>query len=883
MDYDNMFHGDGKFGLEAETWLYVFLKATITRTNDKKLQLFPCCFAPGSPASDWYDELPESVAWHLPLLLKEFCRRWLEPTSVTRESATPTAPRVNSPPPTSTPTYSLPTATPTTQYTDHGLARQQEEVLDELLEWATTEQKARREERAWRTDMIVCAMEAAWRAERWQARLKEERRVLMLKKLEEATAAREREAQRVDGLRAAYRAERAARRSQFHEEMARAMEAKRAARKAEAEARRREEVPRTTSVDDASQFPCTISTTSTTLPTSFPRTTSTTIFTTTSTVTSTIPMLPHDFVSSSHSPQTAVDDVFETTRRKPPDILRPTRVEEEGAPRENRANEDARSISDGDDWEREARGFNVDVSGLSGGTQPESFAIDDHRHEIVVLPPTKHPTTIPSTPSTTPHDDERPLATKHPTEPVVHASLDHEQACSPSTTDSRSVVLSPTTGDRPAPTKHPTALSAAASITISRTTLSGHDPTAPPFANDTTRSTRFVQPPPNDDRPAAVKHPATRENASLIVIPPAAPPFSHDESPKADGRPAPTKHPTMVPLTSSVTSHHSPPLVYDPPALTKHPGTGPTISITDSQPHDDERPPATKHPTNLAPRPRKPSSCRGVVRLLAWDGCPALTKHPTTRANASFVAIAPTVSPFVHVVTRLTRFVQPPPNDDRPQAVKHPTALPWTVLVINTRSPWLTGGLMATIALTGEHELAFDRPAPTKHPTTRKNASLTVIASTILPSVHGNIFSTDFVRPPAVSNPPAPTKHPTPRQSPTLSTHDSTRLSCLIRLPAITNGHALVSMVPSADDQPSPIKHPTTTRDTASSIVLSPTPLFTFEATRLVRCGRPSLVGERPARLERLAARFSSSITIFSTHFSVVSYIFSLVAFSVHI
>ncbi|KDQ08129.1 hypothetical protein BOTBODRAFT_191990 [Botryobasidium botryosum FD-172 SS1] len=551
---------------------------------------------------------------------------------------------------------------------------------------------------------------------------------------------------------------------------------------------------------------------------------------------------PNAKVTYPPPPETIPTDIVEPTAKKPPD----------GWSREATTSDAAREPAErgeiGVEGERIVDGRAMNAGGLTSHSLREPSVIDDRPREIIVLPPTKHPGTIPPTLSITyrqPHDDERPPAIKHPTKLVRHPHQPRERS------SCGGVVRLRVTDDLPALTKHPTAALSAISVgregvplwvarlvrslrlndfsiviqSSSHTnerptptkylTTRGYAPsivfvsTVSPFAHVATRSARFVQPPLNDDRPAAVKHPTTRENASLIVIPPAAPPFGHDESPKADDRPAPTKHPTMVPLTSSVTSHHPPPLGYDPPALTKHPGTGPAISITDLQLHNDERSPTTKHPTNLASLSREPSSCTIVVRLLARGGCPALTKHPTTRANATFVAIVYTVSPFVHAVTRSARFVQPPPNDDRPQAVKHPTALSWTVLVIKTRPPWFTGGLTATIALTGEHELALDRPALTKHPRTLNNAL-------------------------SIATPPTSS-----------STNDLTRSS--------DSAQPLAS-----GDRPTPIKHPATTRQITSSILVLPILPCTLEATRSIVGHRPSpIVDKRPAATKHPPTRSS--------------------------
>ncbi|KDQ06139.1 hypothetical protein BOTBODRAFT_181882 [Botryobasidium botryosum FD-172 SS1] len=790
MDYDNFFHGSGPFGPDAETWIKIFVKVTKGNTDDSKTQLFPCCLAPGSLAGDWYDELPDSVAWHWPSLLAEFRFRWLGSPYTADEleviaSMLP-APRTEfsrlfKPPPTASFVYSFPAVAPTTRYTDHALERAQEEALDELLVQVTAMQKARREERGWRTDMTVCAMGAAWCAQQWQARLK---RARMLKKLEEATEAREREAQRVEELRAAFRAERAVQRSQFHEEMARAREARRAARKAEAEEeiRRREELTRATSADDAHQRPYTTSTTTTTPLTPSPCTTSTTA--------TMLPTPPHIPVTS---PQTTVDSVLGTTAKKPPNI---PYVEgwgvEMSVPQET---------------------VDIEVDGVE-------TAIDD-RPAL-----TKHPTMIASTtqplpssrvandppPATAyPVPNDLPAPVKHPTPELMSPTNDH-----PTDTDDRSPPTKPLAtrenvsltatppipsfmndsacsscqacpfadDDRPAPTKHPTARENASLIGIAST--------ATLIVHDGTRSKDSVQPPAVGDPPALTKHPTTREIASFAVFAHSPSP-GHEYSPgttelaafiRSSGtgdRPALTKHPTTAPLAESITSQHSPSPRHDRPALTKHPTSHSSIMSTTQLPLPSDSPPV--------------------------NDCPALTMHPTVQGNASSAAASANpppkrectrpvcfVQPHTHDPTRLPCVTDsllvhgsPPGIDDRPPPVKHPT--PETVLLGND-------GPTAVATYTDVRSLANDRPGLTKHPTTGSLSPCIIVGPPPVPSRSYQAESNAVVRLPHDDDRPALVKHAT--TEPMLVAFSSTSAISSTRRPGDDN-----------DDRPTPVKHPT--------------------------------------------------------------------------
>lgn len=76
MDIDDQFYGNGLWGLDAGPWFELFTAMTQCDSDDYKCQLFPCCIGPGSAAMDWYDELPEHVAWEWRELSTAFEQRW---------------------------------------------------------------------------------------------------------------------------------------------------------------------------------------------------------------------------------------------------------------------------------------------------------------------------------------------------------------------------------------------------------------------------------------------------------------------------------------------------------------------------------------------------------------------------------------------------------------------------------------------------------------------------------------------------------------------------------------------------------------------------------------------------------------------------------------
>ncbi|KDQ06267.1 hypothetical protein BOTBODRAFT_181764, partial [Botryobasidium botryosum FD-172 SS1] len=324
---------------------------------------------------------------------------------------------------------------------------------------------------------------------------------------------------------------------------------------------------------------------------------------------------------------------------------------------------------------------------------------------------------------------------------------------------------------------------------------------------------------------------------------------------------------------------------------TKHPGTGPTTTpIINPELYDDERPLAVKHPNNLTPHPhpRERSSCTAVVRLLVTNDRPALTEHPTMRVNAWFTAIASTVSPPVHVITRSAHLVQPPPNGERPTLAKHPTAiLGIAPIVLHTPVPFKRDWprsfhfIGPRIAV---QRPSSDRPALTKRPTgwlsvvaivcmrvpRRVDRSLrsfgpnelpTVVQSTYNdgqprsieysasePSPPANDGSTALVTSTIPCSPKgdrtARTMHPTTREN-ALSfimspTPPST--SDLTRRPDVMQPLVLV-------DRPAAVKHPMTRQDTLPTPALSNVPL-THDDTRSALLVRPSANDDHPAAVK---------------------------------
>ncbi|KDQ12672.1 hypothetical protein BOTBODRAFT_188954 [Botryobasidium botryosum FD-172 SS1] len=705
MNFLQLWGDEQQRGIDA--WFENLLRETANLSERQACDAFGFLLHAGSPADAWYEDLHDDTRLRWPSLILAFTSAWPVSNKLLCASGALHARRM--------------------ERKEEQARVRDEEVLravEQELQWATEE-----EDYMWwayleeKKRLALDARREAALEEDW-AEFEEWERSVQVMCVEDKRAERECKAQQIarEGKDLEWRAAEERLEESWTAEMAtlevegrRMVEEMTAARVrrvegilrvvAEVEDRRQEATTRQTIAHCVRQPPCTTSTTSTT-PTL---------------------LAPPPNTTTGHSPplEIVATDVVEPTVKKPPDGLS---LESATSDASRETAETGRAVS-GQEGIVEGRVPNA--YGLAYHPLCKSPIIDNRLREVVILPLTKHPTT---TSSTTPvvrasapswvvrlvcsfllnefpiavqpvHDDYRSLATKHPTEPVVHASLDHDQARSPSTTDSRNVILSPTTGDRPAPTKHPTALSAAASITIPRTTSSGHDPTG--------TSPIVKQLLDDDDHPAPTKHPTACEYASLIVIASTAAPCVHDGTRLTD--------------------------FVQPPA-------------------DDNR--------------------------------PALTKHPTTRANATLVAIASTVSLFAHAITRSARFVQRPPND-RPQAVKQPTASSWTALVVNTRPPWFTGGLMAIIALTGEHELTLDRPALTKHPTTL-NKALSMATPPTPSSTNSLTRSLDFAQPLASDDRPTPTKHPATRSSYSAEFH-------------------VAIWLPQDVERPPVIKHPTST------------------------------------------------------------------------
>ncbi|KDQ08586.1 hypothetical protein BOTBODRAFT_179663 [Botryobasidium botryosum FD-172 SS1] len=483
-------------------------------------------------------------------------------------------------------------------------------------------------------------------------------------------------------------------------------------------------------------------------------------------------------------PDIVVTEVLEPTAKKPPD----------GWGRESTnmmAREPAGGGGFGVEGEKIADGRVTNANGLTSYSPCEPAVVGDRSCEIVVLPPTKHPTPIHPTPSHTysrPHDDERPPAIKHP---IVRAAYSLPRERSPCTANSSippwvdrlvrslrlndlSIVIqsSSRTNVRPARTKHPKTREGVSPIPTPSSPLSMHG-----LAYSSCRAHPFV----NDDRSAPTKHPRVRFLASSTIVLSISALARHSMragyygSPLgADERIKPAKH--------SVTSVHDPPITQPRPRVSmhdcRHPScTGRSPIVTQSLHHND-RPSPIKHPTPetvlLVNNDLTAAATYTDARLPANDR-PRPTKHPTTRANTSFVAIAPTVSPLVHVVTRSARFVQPPLDDDRLPPTEHPTMCPSYSIdshiavqqlddeerpsTVKHRAPLVTGITIEPYSLP---DRINDRPALTKHPTTPRATPQSHSRSSVDEYSSCTTGPSVVRRPRTSKNRPAPTKHPTP-------------------------------------------------------------------------------------------------------------------------
>ncbi|KDQ11953.1 hypothetical protein BOTBODRAFT_35010 [Botryobasidium botryosum FD-172 SS1] len=394
--------------------------------------------------------------------------------------------------------------------------------------------------------------------------------------------------------------------------------------------------------------------------------------------------------------ETIVADVLEPTVKKPPDGSI-SKVIARGTLRESVRMGRGR-------FEREGV-VNVRVKeaiGPASHSQRDHIAFSDRRREIVVLPPTKHPTTITWIAFVTSH---YPLSFKHDRpRSVCFIGL-------------RIALQRP--NDRLALTKHPTTHFHAWFIAI--TSIS------PSCVHVIMRSARLLQPPPNGERPTLTKHPTTILGIALIAFHSPFPskrdwPRSfHFIGPRiavqrpSNDRPALTKRPTGWLSVVAVVCMRVPRRVDR--SLRSFGSNEPPIVVQST--YNDGQPRSIEYP---ASEPIPPAYDHSTVPATSTVACstkrdrPARIKHPTTRKNASSFIVS-TTPPSTSDLTRLPDVVQPLVLVDRPAAVKHPT----------TRQDTLPTPALSNVPFTRDDTRSAllvrssadnDHPAAAKHGTT---------------------------------------------------------------------------------------------------------------------------------------------------------------------
>ncbi|KDQ09410.1 hypothetical protein BOTBODRAFT_178972 [Botryobasidium botryosum FD-172 SS1] len=653
------------WGTEQQTnvdaWFENLLRETTNLDERQACEAFEYLLYAGSPADVWYDDLHEETKWQWPSLVLAFTSVWPVSKKLLCVSGALHARRME-------------------RKEEQARARDEKALrdLEQEVEWATEWEdylgwvcRAEKKEVAFRA-RCEAAWESEWkRLDEWERasreayeddeRVRREYEDLEFAHDEESLAWRVEE----ERLEADWKDERAT----LDAGGRRMVEEMRAARiqrvdeilraEAEEEDRRRQEATTRRTITHCVRQP--LYTTPTTLK-----------------------ALPNT-ISYPPPPETIAADVIEPTAKKPPDGSGVESVTSDAL------RESAEMWSTEVEGEGIFRGRVMSANGLTSHSLHELSTNDDHLRELVILPPTKHPT-LPSL--------VMPTIYSYPPSPIRERLSSH--------VESRTTVRSLTTNDRLAPTKHPTGSTPATSV--NRTRL-------PPWVMRLLRlhhpdEFSIVRRLSHDGRPAPTKHRTTPVAAKGIVHPD-PPSFGHRQTPlpcianlsvvarppAADDRPALTKHPTTQETASSVVALPNLPLTHEftrPAPLVQPHMLGPTrlpcamdSFLAGTLPWVVNRPPPVKHPTPEDDLPNDDTGVDPPTHALLHD-IPAPVKHPTV---AHILAVDDLVTPTAGTLTN-------PPRVLDGQMV-----------------------CVVTIGFSGMNPFAEGRPAPVKHPTMRENVS----------------------------------------------------------------------------------------------------------------------------------------------------------------